>query len=199
MSKFEFTRDHAFAFILEVMGDDMGMKALVEEIKNKTLKPDSDFAEFMEDDISLMQLVIDCLMFSRRVVMLDWREPISGCVSKFSRLLSRAGIDVEPAEHALKDVSFSSRGEGPGMAYVAYRPLAEANDMRVIDLFNGTDDHFLVLVPKAVAERWEWVVIDQHEYFCDADFQFAEALKKAKIKPHYGKVPPEPRQPPLAA
>jgi hypothetical protein len=201
MSKVDskFNRDDAFAFILEVVGDDMGMNALIEAIKNKTLKPESDFAEYMDDDASLMQLVIDSLAFSGRVVMLDWREPIRDCVSKFSRLLTRAGIAVEAAEQSLKDVAFSSRGEGPGMAYVAYRPLAEAQDMRVIDLFNGTDNHWLVLVPKAVAERWEWVVIAEHEYFCDADFQFSDALKKAKIEPHYGKAPPEARRPPLAA
>ncbi|TLX15939.1 hypothetical protein [Rhizobium sp. MHM7A] len=200
MSKFEskFTRDDAFAFILDVVGDDMGTKALIEAIKNKTISPDSFIAE-LDADASLMQLIIECLAFSGRVVRLDWREPIRDCVNEFSRLLTRVGIAVEAAERSLKDVAFSSRGEGPGMAYVAYRPLAEAKDMRVIDLYNGTDDYWLVIVPRAIAERWEWVVVAEHQYFCDADFQFSHALRKAKIEPHYGKAPPEARQPPSAA
>lgn len=201
MSMFEskFTRDDAFAFILEVGRDDTSLISLVEAIKDKTLKPDSDFAEYMDDDASLMQLVIDCLTFSGRVAMFDWREPIRDCVVKFSHLFERAGIDATAAEQSLNDVSYSSRGEGPGMAYVGYRALAEANDMWVIDLCNGTDEHCLILVAKGIAERWNWVVVAEHEYFSDADYQFSDALEKAKIEPHYGKAPPIPRQPPLAA
>lgn len=198
MAASTFTRDDAFAFIMEVVGDDAGMTAVVDAIKNKTLNPDSDFAEFMDDDCSLMQLIIECLSFSGRVVTLDWREPIRDCVLKFSHLFQRSGIAVEAAEQSLEDVALSSRGEGPGMAYVAYRPLSEAREMRVIDLFNGTDDYSLVLLPKTIAQRWEWVVIAEHEYIQDADFQFSEALRKAGIKSHYGLEPPEPRSSPVS-
>lgn len=186
---FEFTRDHAYSFLLEVGGGNTEVIDLVDKIRTGRVGDDDHIQELLDDDADPLTLMIEVLAAAKLLIHMDWREPIRECVTLFNHLFERAEVDATAAVEQLESHNFSSRGQGPGIAYLPFREIAEAHGLRIVDLHDGSDTYAMCLVKKETADRWCWVRTDDISFIGDADFQFSANLLEAGITPHYGEQP----------
>lgn len=189
------TREQAIMLASDLSGGQKDIVRLVGQAFDKTIPEGHEWEEWNTDEVELTEIFSWVMRDCKRAVSIDWASPIRDAADDFAKLLKSVGIDPAPARAEIRRLPVQSlRGTGTGIAYVPFRKLADENGMRILDIYEGSDEYRLVIVANEVAERWIGVQLDDTGYVGDADHQFSGALEDAGITPRRmpDEAPPAP-------
>lgn len=122
-----------------------------------------------------------------RLAYLDWAEGSDETLAWFQALFRSSGLnwpdDLTARITAEVEAGWKERGDAVGLVYIPLQQHAEAQGHRIMSINSGGDAHAFVVVPVAVAERWQDVKIDDDLWVEHPDWQFAHQLKAAGLTP----------------
>ncbi len=113
----------------------------------------------------------------RNLEMLDWAEGLEESAEAFGRLFAREGINPSKALERIQNSEEPERGDSVALAYAAFRSVADAANMRILGINDGSDQYHFTLVPSQAAEKWVNVHLGDGQYIEDSDWQFKKLLK----------------------
>jgi hypothetical protein len=182
------TPHEARAALAEMSKGDAETLRLFDAALAGTLPADSPF-DAADDQVSVRVALMAALYATGRGVVLDWAEGTDESCDAFNQLFRSEGRRYDDLPGEIKFDGLLKRGDAVGLAYIAFRKLADANDQRILGINEGSDSYFFLLVTQATAERWASVRIDEFAYFEDSDWQFSKQMRLAGFEPRSTKHP----------